>query len=446
MNKSKQPANLVNENQLKKFAKLLEEATQDVRAPGSGDFFAANFRTHDNVSYCAPPISDEKITEVVWGFEKVFGRKYTVDEIHGDVRKVFAARLQNTDHDVLGDLAKISEQYEQFNSDQTLIRRVSGVELKECSIKLGKVLLVPVGAELNEMVKRHTEEVFASGNLSEEEQEKRRSRFINVISEEFEGVSGPWQKNNSVACIATYTATPARALERSQEEIGVVIELLRYFGIATREKDIRIDFTEAYPSENSVAFVTTGRVLSLQSTASTDDYHVLHLDPEALGELDSLGVFQLADNHASNQKHKLKSAIAKGAHWLSLASGQRDEGNKIVLCIIALEAIFNRTGQDKVSDCCAFLLGVDAEGREHIAELIKKFYSIRNNLAHGGNAEDVAGHPSLWRLVAHTIWAALKRTGEHETPACLCQSFDVLKFSLPSDNETNPDSPNAGES
>ena len=98
-----------------------------------------------------------------------------------------------------------------------------------------------------------------------------------------------------------------------------------------------------------------------------------------------------------------------------------------------MESLFPSYGREKVSDCCAFLLGVDAESRMQIAELIKEFYSQRNPIAHGGSADRVEGYRSLRRLVLHAIWASLQQTEEHKSPRNLAQSFDELKFSFPSD-------------
>jgi len=120
---------------------------------------------------------------------------------------------------------------------------------------------------------------------------------------------------------------------------------------------------------------------------------------------------------------------------------QRDKANKIVLYITALESIFQRTGQAKVSDCCALLLGINAEGRGQIAGVIKNFYDLRNAFAHGGKAEGVERYRSLRRLVLHTICTALKNTEEHTSADMLSRSFDGLKYSLPSDGIQIPNRP-----
>lgn len=424
----------MNRKQLEQFAKLLNDAVTGVRPPERGEtLFTPNFRTHNKVSYWAPEESDRSIQKVVLGFEKKFGDKYTLDEIHRDVRELFAVKLKEPDHDLMNDLDGLAKKYDSYNTQQVLVRRIRGVELSQCSFKFGRVLLVPIGEQLNSIVTELTEKIFSEGKLSKEEREEQKKRFLDIVSDEFEGVTGKFQINDSVACVAEYTATPARALERSQEEIEFIIDLLRYFGVATQSRDVHVDFSEAYPSKNSVAFVTSGRAVSLQPTAGKDDHATVRLGLDAMDDLHYWGVFQLADYSDSGEQHDLKKAIARAVHWFSLAARQQDKANKILLYITALESLFPSYGREKVSDCCAFLLGVDAESRMQIAELIKEFYSQRNPIAHGGSADRVEGYRSLRRLVLHAIWASLQQTEEHKSPRNLAQSFDELKFSFPSD-------------
>ena len=148
---------------------------------------------------------------------------------------MFAARLRDSKHDLLSNLREIAERYESFDTEQVLVRRISGVELSRCSIKLGRILLVPVGDHVTQTAIQKTEQVFALGNLSVEEREYSFGRIADAVSHEFEGVSGDFQINNSVACVLRYTGvTPAKALELSQVEIEFVLDLLRYFGVATQ--------------------------------------------------------------------------------------------------------------------------------------------------------------------------------------------------------------------
>lgn len=431
----------LDQKQLEQFAKLLGEAVIGVHLRERGSFFSPNYRTHSGVSYLAPEESDLKIDKVVIGLNKKFGAKYTLEEIHKDIRQIFAARLKDQDHDLISDLRAVTDTYEAYNTQQVLVRRISGVELSNCSIKFGRVLVVPIGEQLNSIATELTEKIFSEGKRSQVERAEATKMILDVVSEEFEAVTGQFQINNSVACVAEYTATPARALERSQEEIEFIIDLLRYFGVATQAQDVRIDFTELYPSKNTVAFVTSGRAVSLQPTKGKDDHATLRLGPDALEKLENLGVFQLADYFSARTQHGLKKAISRALHWFALACVQRDKANKILLYITALESIFHRYGKEKIADCCAFLLGIDPTGRSEIAEAIKDFYLLRNKFAHGSSAAGVENYRELRYLTVCAICAALERTSEFDTADALSRSFDTLKFALPSDGIVTPNCP-----
>lgn len=97
--------------------------------------------------------------------------------------------------------------------------------------------------------------------------------------------------------------------------------------------------------------------------------------------------------HTQNKLNDLESRIINSALSLGESALTSDPRNSIIYTCIALETLFSfdegslfqKSIGEKLADIFAFLVAKDAESRLAASKIVKKVYSMRSAIVHGGN-------------------------------------------------------------
>jgi hypothetical protein len=211
-------------------------------------------------------------------------------------------------------------------------------------------------------------------------------------------------------------AEPNRAEERAVEECNRVLELLRY-SIPSLYKDFqRVEIGFLWEIIQS-----HGAVLTVESL--TPAYHCssrkigpatpFEISETTLQALESLGVFQVGKILQKNQDaNDFEKAILRAIHWHGTSVSQTEIENKFLNLLICIESLLTPKEREPIANAVAegvaLVLGDDLETRLGLKKRMKKLYSNRSGLSHGGSKEilesdlihlqDMAGKLLVWAI------------------------------------------------
>jgi hypothetical protein len=297
-------------------------------------------------------------------------------------------------------LERVLESLDSYDERRTVYLALSGVEMTDVDeLRFGNVVLKKMTEE------QRTE--IVGGLDAEEDKERFLDRVRSVPFAEIE-----------------VSAEPIKAWEVAVERLRDVLDLLRYSMPFLSDEDLDPDINLLGLNRSSPPLVAVhgGEVEDLFGSFR-DLPTSLKISREAVGKMEDAGFFEAAEFAGKEEKTQLERKVLRGIRWASDSQGQREPDNKILGLIIALECLLpaarpGGVGSSWTSEGAALLLGPDLSARKGIRNRILGLYKKRNNIVHGGEAEEITADDVVWlRKTVHAlIRNIIKRRSEFEGP------------------------------
>lgn len=381
------------------------------------------FHMHDNVMYS---LDTEHHLKLIALSQLLVAKANAVSKISENyafavTRRLFAEIINNNSRkikDTALDIEKAMELMHQYDLEQTVYLPVNGILLKE-PISVGNVDFSMCTSGILEQT---ITQIYDKIDLPHD---KRKSHFDESFAKLFRS-----------RCIAVYkvVAEPMKAYERALDETRRALEILRYASTNMNfGKNVRFGLDGDQSFEDTLAFVSSTEAAKSHVNTATP-VQPFRLDSAGVQELHDLGAFKLGDFLTDPNISEFKGLLLRAIHWHSSALLQTEKEKKYLHLVIALEALFTQKKGDPISntiaESTALVINNTLSGRLQIKALVKKCYSTRSAIAHGGKSPVTdADLYQLTIIVWNTIRSLIKKTDEFKTQEDLRQYLENLKFS-----------------
>ena len=410
---------------IKKIAEDLLQVAKSVAPPGQGGFM--QLRIHNDVAYTISPEAATVYAEQVRLLlnHADFSEKFTEAYLTQKLDEIFAAVLnEKGGFQLEGALNKLIQDCANFNNPVSVFLTLEGVQL-ETNLQLCDVLLLPgTEAFLHEM-SANCETIVSQSKGDLETKKMALDFLVEQCKKELKG-----------QCVVTYVvnAEPSRAVERARLEARFAIDLLRFVSkhLYPLSEDVRIGLKGERPATRRTAFVLSSTNLSTKSD-SLGSVLSFHLNSDALGKMDQLGLLALSERARTKKLSDLDKLIVRSIHWVSVALTQDEPETALVTLITALECLFKAEQGNSlggtVAEATAFVLSDTSTGRRAIAKAMRDFYGKRSAVAHGGKKTASENDKALLiQYVSAVILVVLNEMAELKSQQDLMSWIDEKKF------------------
>lgn|GEM_PF-5690295 len=402
---------------------MIEIASHVARDGNDESQFSDSFNMHDNVMYSLPRAHQNAIRELSQELIKKSKATEKISEKYAfrETRRVFAGVISAESpsvHDTSVEIAKVMKAMEEYEVEQTVYLRVRGLRLAQ-PLTLGNVGFVACTAEVAE---KHIADIYEKIGIP---WNPKNQIFSTRFSEHF---------NYNCLAIIKIIAEPFKAFERAHDEARRSLEILQFACLQENfGRNVKFGLDGDQSLVDNIAFLssTESATGDFSSEGMTLPYVI---DSAELANLDSVGALKLAGFLLESKPTQFKESLLRAVHWLSSALTQPEKENRYLHLVIALEALFTPPKGEPISntiaESTALVISNDLHGRLETKGLVKKCYSNRSTIAHGGKSavtdKDLG---ALTIIVWNVIRILIKKTDEFQNQIELRDHFEKLKFS-----------------
>lgn len=335
---------------------------------------------HDGISYSLPNESVKKFNEII---EKIlkqddFQSKFSSNYIENKIKYIFSEIVKNNEVDVLYLLEQLISELSSYSEEWTVYLKIVGIEMDCCS-EFGNVKLMPGESYLLDRLKEKAKYINDK-TLGSDEGKKVHFR---LLTKELEDLCNA----TCVSCVQVI-AEPIRARQLAIEETERVIDLMNYLAKSLYPREqIKINTQGVHPVSlrKTIAFTSDHLSTSIDSIGTPV---LLKINHETIRHIEEINGFKISEIIAKKQTTKFEESLIKCLHWFSVALHQAEPTNSYLFNIIAIESLFKQVQGSSigstVSESTAFILQSDMNVRLELVKTMRKYYSNRSAVAHGG--------------------------------------------------------------
>jgi len=229
---------------------------------------------------------------------------------------------------------------------------------------------------------------------------------------------------------------------RAVQETRLIVELLRYGAafLPARKDGTEYYITIESPPEETEGIVAaaTGDVATMKHLSSKwTEGMPLEVDDEILALWRQVGFFTAAEMYFKPAKTKFEEMLMRGIHWLSCAHGHIHQETRLVNLVTALEVLLGPDDNMEriatpLAESAALLIEEGVNERIAMKSLVKKYYSLRSKVVHGGQRQAMTheGMRELTGIVARIIQALIVRKDEFQTKQDLLAWLERARLSV----------------
>jgi hypothetical protein len=386
---------------------------------------------HDDISYSLPKEPEELFVGIInkilkhRDFQSKFSSKYVEEK----VKLIFANIVKNNNVDVNTLLKEMINKLSKFDEEITVYMKLMGIEIEFCC-KFGNVKLMPGESFLLKQLKKQVKSINDQ-TLGDSSSKQHALSFMFKDLEELCKLNSG--NSTCVSCFKVI-AEPIRAKERAIEEIERVIDLMNYFAKSLNPREnIKINAEGINPTSirNTISFTSKNINTSMDNIGTPTK---LKINNETLNHIEEINGFILSDIIAKKDLTQFEECLIKCLHWFSIALNQEESTNSFLFNIIALESLFKQVSGSSisgtVSESVSFILQNNKDNRLQLVKKMRKYYSKRSAVAHGGKTVIADSDlMELYNIVGTLIMILAKKTNEFNTQNQLTEWVDEIKFS-----------------
>lgn len=342
------------------------------------------------------------------------------------INRIISLALQDKDFNIEEELSNICLELDSYDLEQTVYLPVFGMKL-ENDLIIGNVQF-KIGTEgFIKQLTTQIENLITTTKNNQKDKEFVSKEMITSINEEL--------LNKTIAEYIV-VAEPGRALERAKEEIRRAFEIIRFASgaIYSKSHKIRIGLKgEAGIVLQSEFIFSNSKINQNQKLGSS--VISFQINEENLATMERIGCFTLSEIVKKSSITEYERLLLQAVHWISNASKQDEIENSLLSLFISLESLFTTAEYpitNIIAESAALIISTNLNDRILIKKKIKKLYTLRSAVAHGGKKpikdSDIL---ELTNITGNIIIILLQKTDELNKKDDLTKWIEELKFGPP---------------
>lgn len=264
----------------------------------------------------------------------------------------------------------------------------------------------------------------------------------------------PWPKKPDVHVVARVNAPGdlEKAVSYTKNQVNLALNILRAFcfpfGQGSEHWKVGFIGDYIFPGSTPIrindkagTYLLSPPTISLELRA-----HILQHLQESQWELINKLILK-----AENSRTNMESKLLDGIHWLAESTKPDTNNSKFAKISFALETLIGGEPKDEelkargitamLAERAAFIAGRDLDDRLAIDRHIRKYYGMRSNIVHGGEADasldDIEEFGQLVRRLALALLGKLAELGDEIADVEKLEKWvKVQKYTLPEHNTT----------
>jgi hypothetical protein len=412
----------MNKQQISSIATVFRKISSDV-SPVS----TFPFQLHDGVAYNisneSAVLFNEQINKILRHSD--FASKFSSQHIEKKLKTIFSQLLQSTTVDLENEIEDLISNLSQFRDQTEVFMKIEGLKIDFC-FSLGTARFSPGDASLLDYIEFRTWDIVKTTKHTDDEKVAIMNELRVRIKDEFSG---------DCVAIINVDAEPIRAREIAKEEIGRSIDLMRYASkvLYPIHEDMRLGLKGDYPKSRRQIYAVSETSFN-PGQDLIGSIRAFRIDEKALKKMEEIGIFIISEALEKKNVTNYEDKLIRGVHWFSVSLTQVETSNAFLFLIVALESLFSpNSGQSiagTVSESVAFLLSDNLEGRKQLINFVRKSYSKRSKVAHGGNKEvSDNDYYTLLSIVGQVLMICIKKNPDFQSQKELMNYIEEIKLS-----------------